>query len=174
MFRDQPSQILALVRSRELKNTKLINIGGRPVIVSKSTTPSIRLPRGESIKLALAFAAIYLVWGSTYLAIRYAVETIPPLVAGRHSPHDRWRSPARMGIRARVSPATRALDRGHRTRRALLSCRTWHAALGGTARRVRIGRTADRDRADVHPGPRVGERAADESAGSARWAWLLA
>jgi drug/metabolite transporter (DMT)-like permease len=37
--------------------------------------------------LALAFAAIYLVWGSTYLAIRYAVETIPPLVAAgiRHT-----------------------------------------------------------------------------------------
>ncbi|HKV80363.1 MAG TPA: EamA family transporter [Candidatus Sulfotelmatobacter sp.] len=87
MFRDQPSQILALVRSRELKNTKLINIGGRPVIVPKRTTPSMRLPRGESIKLALAFAAIYLVWGSTYLAIRYAVETIPPLVAAgiRHT-----------------------------------------------------------------------------------------
>ncbi|MGC1963061.1 MAG: EamA family transporter, partial [Candidatus Sulfotelmatobacter sp.] len=34
-----------------------------------------------------AFAAIYLIWGSTYLAIRYAVETIPPLVAAgvRHS-----------------------------------------------------------------------------------------
>ena len=43
--------------------------------------------RGESIKMALAFAAIYLVWGSTYLAIRYAVETIPPLVTAgvRHS-----------------------------------------------------------------------------------------
>jgi drug/metabolite transporter (DMT)-like permease len=27
----------------------------------------------------LAFLAIYLIWGSTYLAIRYAVETIPPL-----------------------------------------------------------------------------------------------
>lgn len=26
-----------------------------------------------------AFAATYLIWGSTYLAIRYAVETIPPL-----------------------------------------------------------------------------------------------
>jgi len=28
----------------------------------------------------LAFATIYIVWGSTYLAIRYAVETIPPLI----------------------------------------------------------------------------------------------
>ncbi|MGC2138042.1 MAG: EamA family transporter, partial [Candidatus Sulfotelmatobacter sp.] len=38
-------------------------------------------------KLGLAFAAIYLIWSSTYLAIRYAVETIPPLVAAgvRHS-----------------------------------------------------------------------------------------
>ena len=26
-----------------------------------------------------AFAALYVVWGSTYLAIRYAVDTIPPL-----------------------------------------------------------------------------------------------
>ncbi len=43
--------------------------------------------RGETIKLALAFTAIYLIWGSTYLAIRYAVETIPPLVTAgvRHS-----------------------------------------------------------------------------------------
>jgi drug/metabolite transporter (DMT)-like permease len=39
------------------------------------------------VALLLAFFAIYVVWGSTYLAIRYAVETIPPLiVAGvRHS-----------------------------------------------------------------------------------------
>lgn len=29
--------------------------------------------------LFLAFAAIYLVWGSTYLAIRVGIETIPPL-----------------------------------------------------------------------------------------------
>jgi drug/metabolite transporter (DMT)-like permease len=43
--------------------------------------------RSESIKVALAFIAIYLVWGSTYLAIRYAVETIPPLVTAgiRHT-----------------------------------------------------------------------------------------
>ena len=43
--------------------------------------------RAENLKLALAFAAIYIIWGSTYLAIRYAVETIPPLVAAgiRHT-----------------------------------------------------------------------------------------
>jgi drug/metabolite transporter (DMT)-like permease len=31
------------------------------------------------VLILLAFACIYFVWGSTYLAIRYAVETIPPL-----------------------------------------------------------------------------------------------
>ncbi len=31
------------------------------------------------IQLVAAFAAIYLIWGSTYLAIRWAVETMPPL-----------------------------------------------------------------------------------------------
>lgn len=29
-----------------------------------------------------AFAAIYLIWGSTYLGIRFAVETIPPFLLG--------------------------------------------------------------------------------------------
>jgi drug/metabolite transporter (DMT)-like permease len=37
-------------------------------------------------RVLLAFAAIYVLWGSTYLAIRFAVETLPPfLMAGtRH------------------------------------------------------------------------------------------
>lgn len=35
------------------------------------------------LKLVLAFAAVYLIWGSTYLAIRLAIETLPPfLMAG--------------------------------------------------------------------------------------------
>ncbi len=36
--------------------------------------------RPAAALLLLAFAAIYLIWGSTFLAIRYAVETIPPLL----------------------------------------------------------------------------------------------
>lgn len=32
----------------------------------------------ERSRLLAAFAAVYLIWGSTYLAIRYAIETIPP------------------------------------------------------------------------------------------------
>ena len=87
MFRDQPAQILTLIRDRAFAEDKLRNMGGRPVLVSKPKTNSTHGSRSESIKIALAFVAIYLVWGSTYLAIRYAVETIPPLVTAgiRHT-----------------------------------------------------------------------------------------
>jgi drug/metabolite transporter (DMT)-like permease len=35
------------------------------------------------IRILIAFAALYLVWGSTYLGIRFAIESIPPfLMAG--------------------------------------------------------------------------------------------
>lgn len=33
-------------------------------------------------EIIAAFASIYVIWGSTYLAIRYAVQTIPPFVMG--------------------------------------------------------------------------------------------
>jgi len=37
----------------------------------------------DSIKITLAFAVIYIVWGTTFLAIRFALESIPPfLMAG--------------------------------------------------------------------------------------------
>src|SRR5436853_4074683 len=35
------------------------------------------------IRIIVAFAALYLIWGSTYLGIRFAIETVPPfLMAG--------------------------------------------------------------------------------------------
>lgn len=42
--------------------------------MGRSMTP---LPGGRVI---LAFASVYLIWGSTYLAIRIAIETLPPLL----------------------------------------------------------------------------------------------
>jgi drug/metabolite transporter (DMT)-like permease len=33
-------------------------------------------------QIAAAFASIYIIWGSTYLAIRYAIQTIPPFLMG--------------------------------------------------------------------------------------------
>lgn len=82
MINHQAAQIMALIRNGRMKN-----IGGRPVLVPTPRKSEGDRRRSYSIQLALAFAAIYLVWGSTYLAIRYAVETIPPLVTAgiRHS-----------------------------------------------------------------------------------------
>src|SRR5436189_5738362 len=35
------------------------------------------------IRIIIAFGALYLIWGSTFLGIRFAIETIPPfLMAG--------------------------------------------------------------------------------------------
>src|ERR1700687_4813899 len=82
MVNHQGVRIMALIRNGQLKN-----IGGRPVLVPTPRKSASDRRRTYSIQLALAFAAIYLVWGSTYLAIRYAVETIPPLVTAgiRHA-----------------------------------------------------------------------------------------
>ena len=43
--------------------------------VDRSTPTASNAPRGLIIA---AFASIYVIWGSTYLAIKYAVETVPP------------------------------------------------------------------------------------------------
>ncbi len=82
MIGQQRSPIMAV-----LPGGKMINIGGRPVIVPEARKTAEAPDRGLAIKLALAFVAIYVIWGSTYLAIRYAVGTIPPLVTAgiRHS-----------------------------------------------------------------------------------------
>jgi drug/metabolite transporter (DMT)-like permease len=42
--------------------------------VSAATT------RASRLQLGLAFACIYVIWGSTYLGIRFAIETLPPLL----------------------------------------------------------------------------------------------
>jgi drug/metabolite transporter (DMT)-like permease len=82
MFREQSTQIPILLRGR-----KMVNIGGRPVIVPNPRNFMAAKDKTRALKLGLAFAAIYLVWGSTYLAIHYAVQTIPPLVTAgiRHT-----------------------------------------------------------------------------------------
>jgi drug/metabolite transporter (DMT)-like permease len=49
-----------------------------PVEASALAKPALRSP---VILVILCFLAIHLVWGSTYLAIRFAVETIPPFLA---------------------------------------------------------------------------------------------
>jgi drug/metabolite transporter (DMT)-like permease len=43
-----------------------------------ATTSAPAAPR--RMLLLVAFAAVYLVWGSTYLAVKYAIATLPPLL----------------------------------------------------------------------------------------------
>jgi drug/metabolite transporter (DMT)-like permease len=38
-------------------------------------------PKRGVILLILAFAAVYILWGSTYLAIKYVIETMPPFIS---------------------------------------------------------------------------------------------
>src|SRR3954470_5966096 len=38
------------------------------------------MPRPSNLAILSAFAALYLIWGSTYLGILFAIETIPPLL----------------------------------------------------------------------------------------------
>lgn len=55
--------------------TELPEPASAPAVSGSRSVPTPRL--------VLAFAAVYLIWGSTYLAIRFAIETVPPfLMAG--------------------------------------------------------------------------------------------
>lgn len=36
------------------------------------------MAKGRGLRIALALAAVYVIWGSTYLGIRFAIETLPP------------------------------------------------------------------------------------------------
>jgi drug/metabolite transporter (DMT)-like permease len=71
MHSDHPAHVMAVLHSGHE-----VQIGG----------PSVSEPTVEKqwfssrAQIVLGFAAIYLIWGSTYLGIRYAVETIPPLL----------------------------------------------------------------------------------------------
>jgi drug/metabolite transporter (DMT)-like permease len=52
-----------------------------PILLEEdpSAVSSMSVVRTHRLTVVLSFLSIYLIWGSTYLAIRYAVETIPPL-----------------------------------------------------------------------------------------------
>src|SRR5260370_22431046 len=49
----------------------------------RTERPPAPLPQGPArttTLVLLAFAAVYVVWGSTYLAIRIGIESFPPLI----------------------------------------------------------------------------------------------
>jgi drug/metabolite transporter (DMT)-like permease len=70
MFTASSRQILELLHSGELQ------IGGANTRAADQNCDT--LGSRTHLPILLGFAAIYIIWGSTYLGIRYAVETIPP------------------------------------------------------------------------------------------------
>jgi drug/metabolite transporter (DMT)-like permease len=47
---------------------------------AQTPTTSATQKRSSLVLVVLAFASIYLIWGSTYLAISYAIQTLPPFL----------------------------------------------------------------------------------------------
>lgn len=45
-----------------------------------NSLPDHKAIQDKPVKIVAAFAAIYLVWGSTYLAIRLPIKTLPPFL----------------------------------------------------------------------------------------------
>jgi drug/metabolite transporter (DMT)-like permease len=61
----------------------------KPKLRLEPRTPKLSLVREDNaaptqpastVLIVLAFAAVYLIWGSTYLAIKYAIGTLPPFL----------------------------------------------------------------------------------------------
>ena len=67
-----------------VRSARAVTAGRRPAVLARSAalsdvaTPPV--PARDWLATGAAFAAIYVVWGSTYLAIAVAVESIPPLL----------------------------------------------------------------------------------------------
>src|SRR5262249_10309812 len=70
--------------NRDLTVVRIVAQMTSSSIEAASPAPAAPATAGAS-KLAIvgAFAALYIIWGSTYLAIRVAVETLPPLLMAR-------------------------------------------------------------------------------------------
>src|ERR1700681_3383346 len=49
-------------------------------MTSSVSSPRISPPRASRAQIVVAFALVYTVWGSTYLTIHIAIETLPALL----------------------------------------------------------------------------------------------
>jgi len=69
-------------RKSNNKNHQLENLSINLVVelLSKQTDKKLPMLKSEKGLIILAFAIIYIVWGSTYLANEYAIDSIPPWI----------------------------------------------------------------------------------------------
>ncbi|HVT61147.1 MAG TPA: EamA family transporter [Thermoanaerobaculia bacterium] len=64
------------------ETVEIDRLPSRPRVGSRAAsgaTSAEKVP-SQALRIAVALGAIYLVWGSTYLAMRIAIETIPPFI----------------------------------------------------------------------------------------------
>jgi drug/metabolite transporter (DMT)-like permease len=54
----------------------------RVIVCAMTTAPVVTAPARAGLLAWAALGVVYVVWGSTYLAIRFSVETMPPLLSG--------------------------------------------------------------------------------------------
>jgi drug/metabolite transporter (DMT)-like permease len=82
MVRRRPNRFEPCRNERLIRASKRIQDDERDPAMSVA----IQTPARLRVEAILAFLAIYVIWGSTFLAIRYAVVSIPPLftAATRH------------------------------------------------------------------------------------------
>ena len=52
----------------------------RATVSSSASSLISPVPSSNRARLLASFLAVYIIWGSTYLAIRFAIETLPPLL----------------------------------------------------------------------------------------------
>jgi drug/metabolite transporter (DMT)-like permease len=102
-FGCKPSLVVYRQRSANTVATSTISPAG-PRSKAETSSPSPGAHSRPSLLVIVGFAAVYVIWGSTYLAIRVGVESFPPLLlAGcRHLafglllyPILRWRTKVR-------------------------------------------------------------------------------
>jgi drug/metabolite transporter (DMT)-like permease len=59
---------------------KMSTTASEPQLIAETPAPPPQSPVRMTTLVLVAFAAVYVVWGSTYLAIRIGVESFPPLI----------------------------------------------------------------------------------------------
>src|ERR1700759_5742756 len=68
---------------KRIKRITLLITKGEILLEPRANLPSVinnSSVNRHTILIITAFAALYLIWGSTYLGIKYAIETLPTFI----------------------------------------------------------------------------------------------
>jgi hypothetical protein len=130
------------------------------VMISPGQTDRPLAGHGHKVKLVLAFASTYLLWGSDVSGHPLRGNDHSPTRHSWNSRHTRRRHPSCVGMCARLPTQTRTLAGRTGDWGALFPGGPLRTELGGKVRAIRICGAADCNRADVHPCTRLAARTA--------------